>query len=366
MTSIPSAQNTRPPSSSHKSRTFLLSGLFALLVTAVAVPLDLLPWVPAVGRLLERGGTVGLIAILAVALTLWIVIFCLIRLGFGMRDRDTVKLTRHRLTLAQYQNPTSEDLDRFSGGLTDSSPLAGRLKALSKSLKNDRDNAGADLASRSELDHARGDVSYLPARALVWALPALGFLGTAAEMSRAIGGLGTSVGATTGYGELRSALVSDVIPPLADAFGVTLFALGAAVICHLLLTWTNAADQRILLDVEEITMELVARIPAAKPEPASGSLNGELGLLTRELSQTRASISDSALQVASMDLGQLSHLKQLDELDLSPLARIQQLEQLVPMLQATNQRLDQIHAELRRDFVLARVSSPDEQLELRG
>lgn len=323
---------TLPISPEQKSRPFLISGLLAVLFTAVAAPFGLFTGVPGIGGLLRRGGLVGTVAIVTVAVTLWVVLFCLLRLGLGRRERTQLRLLwfrRAQFDARQAALRSTDRLETITGSISTNTMLGRRMAALRGGDGIDR----SGLATRSELDHARGDVSYLPARALVWALPALGFLGTAAEMSRAIGGLGDSVMATEEYKALRDSLISEVIPPLGDAFGITLFALGAAVVCHLLLTWTNAWDQRVLLDIEDAVVELLDELP---PVRAGGvGIVGDLGGLTRELASTREAMLESALTVSSMDLSRLASLRDLGK--------------LAPLLEEANRRLDAISGELNRD-----------------
>lgn len=331
-----STQQSTVRTTGQKSRAFLVTGIFAVLITSIAAPLGLFNWLPIVGDLIDRGGAVSGIAVLVLAFSLWTLLFVFVRLASSAQERlaaDALRAAlaggngRHNVLSGQWV-PAPNTI------------VAQRVAA----VRAARDQATAALAARSELDHALGEVSYVPARAVVWALPALGFLGTAAEMSRAVGGLGGSVGATTNYTDLRNALVSDVIPPLADAFGATLFALGAGVVCHLLLTWTTAREQRTLLNVEEVTLELVGT-PAAQPA-TYGGLNGELDALTSELARTRNEMTTSARQVAGLDLKELTHLAQLAE--------------LAPLLRSLDARLDRIHAELARDLVITRhLSSHD-------
>lgn len=329
MTTSPLQPGTGPVPG-QKSRAFLVAGILAVLITAIAAPLGLFNWLPVVGDLLDRGGAVSGIAVLVLAFSLWTLLFVLIRLASAGQERRAAGDLRRVLAA-----PNGRHNVRSGLWMPAANTFVAQRVATYRSAP---DQATAALAARSELDHALGEVSYVPARAVVWALPALGFLGTAAEMSRAVGGLGDSVGVTSNYSDLRNALVSDVIPPLADAFGATLFALGAGVVCHLLLTWTTAREQRTLLDVEEVTLELVG--PAAAPQAARASLNGELDALTRELVRTRSDMTASANQVAGLDLKELTHLAQLTE--------------LAPLLRSLDARLDRIHAELTRDLVITR------------
>jgi len=320
-----------------KSRAFLLCGVFALLVTLIARPLGLFTWLPVVGGLFARDGAVGYIAILVVGISLWVLMFACVRNYSTDQERQACR-------------ELQQQVDRPGGRLAvrrllweapANTIVAQRVAAFRAAA----DDATVGLAARSELDHALGEVAFMPARALVWALPALGFLGTAAEMSSAIGGLGGSVGFTASYADLRNALVSNVIPPLADAFGVTLFALGAAVLCHLVLTWTVAREQATLLDIEESTLKLIESTPSAGSGPAP-SIKGELVELASELGQTRQQMAAWTRQLTTLDLSQLAHLGQL------PVT-----------MQSMEQRLSQIHAELSRDLVITRILKvPGEEL----
>ncbi|MEO3804199.1 hypothetical protein [Nonomuraea sp. B1E8] len=347
MTTTQYGQESSQPTPSfparRKPRTFVISGIFALLLTGLASPLGLLGRLPVIGALLDRGGAVSGIAVLVVAISLWTVLFAVARLMTGSQERQAVAFVRGQLVSAPSTSQAADLRGLLVTQLRDS-PLqncliARRVESLADSADAGQDGATTALSARSELDHALGEVLYVPARALVWALPALGFLGTASEMSRAVGGLGNSVGATTGYADLRNTLVSEVIPPLADAFGVTLFALGAGVLCHLLLTWTNSREQRILLEVEEATTEMLALIPGAPPATPA-AFNGEIGRLVSELRVTRGVMQESANRVATLDVGRLAHLEQL--------------QQLVPLLHSVDQRLDQIRTELTRELVITR------------
>ncbi|UVS78556.1 MotA/TolQ/ExbB proton channel family protein [Actinokineospora sp. UTMC 2448] len=350
MTALPSGPGAH--TTTKNVRPFLITGVLAAALTALCAPLGLFDWIPVIGPLVERDGLVSFIATLILAATLWIMLFALARRAAGSMEHRAI--AQLRATLREWR--AGGDPQHLAGALwtrlrtvrAENSVVGRRISAWATRPGSGPEDAVTALAARSELDHALSEVSFVPARAVVWALPALGFLGTAAEMSRAVGGLGTSVGQTTSYADLRNALVGNVIPPLADAFGVTLFALGASVLCHLVLTWVSAREQRILLDVEEATLELLAT-GGQRPAPASAAtLNGELTMLSRELSMTRTAMTTSASQVA--------------QLDLRGLADLQQLGQLPALLRSVDQRLGQIHAELQRDLVLTRLGS----LENRG
>jgi amino acid transporter len=317
--------NTPVSGKRESSRTFAVTAVIAIAITAITVPLGLLDWVPFVGDLLAEQHAAGTIAALILAVALWVVLYAYARVARGTQERAALQWAR--LNLGPDMSPELLDQAPHPDSL-----VVRRLRTLVPGAP------GAVLAARSELDHAHSDVSYGPARALVWALPALGFLGTATEMSVAVRGLSASVAGSGGYAGLRDALVSKVIPPLGDAFGVTLFALAASVVCHLLLTWTNSREQRILLELEEVTLETTALYGPAEATPVNlTSLNNGVNRLASEINLARDAMTTSSSRMS--DLGQMSGL-----------------------LQSVDQRLAEIRAELARDFVLSRMRQPTGEL----
>ncbi|GAA2801915.1 hypothetical protein [Saccharopolyspora taberi] len=349
---VPPRPEDSPPG--RGSASFLLIGVVAVAFTAVAVPLGMLNWVPSLGELINRPGGVSTIVTLVLAIALWVLLFAFGRLFQGGREHTANAEVRKALGTG----PSSGSPRRIGGHVQESlrdtpfrnSAIARRIDALAGSSGTGKEQAKGALAARSELDHARGDVSYGPARALVWALPALGFLGTAAEMSRAVSGLGASVSRTTEFADLRTALTTHVIGPLADAFSVTLLALGASVICHLALTWAHNREQRILLEVEEVTLEVLHRVNGPAPpaqQPGTASLNTEISKLGDQIEQASRAFDRSVRAIASIDLDQLQHLRPVAELG----AAVQSIEQ----------RLGLIHAEMSQEIVVTRrgAASPE-------
>lgn len=319
----------RPPHDS--ARAFLLTGLVAVVLTAVTVPLGLLAWIPFVGDLLTEQHAVGTIAALVLAVTFWVLLFAYARALQGSRERRAVRWAREVVDGTWQLDNLRVHLGRSIA--PQNSLVMRRLRLLAGRRETGSGPATATLATRSEIDHALSDVSFGPARALVWALPALGFLGTAAEMSVAVRGLSASVGGSGGYQGLRDALVNSVIPPLGDAFGVTLFALGASVVGHLLLTWTNSREQRILLEIEDVMLTATDRlVPAPEQATAPATLDADVVRLSEELKLARDAVERSANQAAGLDLAQVGRL-----------------------LGSVDQRLARIGDELSREYVLSRL-----------
>lgn len=317
----PQRQLVPPTSAYRKSLWFPLAGLLSVVVSTVILrPTGLLERIPGIGPLFSGKGLVGVVAFLIFVAALWVLVYVILRLLTFRKERAAVFRARIALGSAR-----SADGLRY---LASDTVIGQRLQLFGDPATAD---AGAVLAAHSEIDHARSEVSYLPARALVWALPALGFIGTAATMSNAIGGLANQ--------DLNANLKGSVIEPLAGAFDITLFALGAAVVCHLLLTWTTAREQRLLLFVEEVVLDVFRAFarptPAAAPPPI-----GPIGELTDELRNAHRSLGMATQAASALDLSQLDNLSQFTE--------------LVPLLRSVDEKLDRIHGELAQDFVITK------------
>ncbi|MCP2334700.1 MotA/TolQ/ExbB proton channel family protein [Actinomadura rupiterrae] len=299
---------------------FLIAGGCAIAITLVGFLTHLLGWIPFAGRLLREDGPVGIIAALIVAATLWVVFFALGRLSYVAIERSSI--------VAAEQGPS------IGASGTQRSLVDRRLTRIRQAAENAHDEGL--LATYSELDHGKSDIAYGAARALVWAMPALGFLGTAAEMSASVRGLGGSIRSAQDYSALKNALVVQVLPHLAQAFAATLLALGASVVCHLLLTWTNVREQRLLLMVEDRVVKRTAGIsraarPSAGAPPAFPIPNQEIQGLAEGLAR-----ADQAAQELA---------ERLDDV---------RWEELNAQLVALNGTLLQIHESIGAPLVLQR------------
>ena len=78
-----------------KSRTFLFTGVLAVIVTGIAAPLGLFDWLPIIGKLFTRGGPVSGIAVLVIAFSLWVALFVLVRLVTTNQERRAIRQLRH-------------------------------------------------------------------------------------------------------------------------------------------------------------------------------------------------------------------------------------------------------------------------------
>lgn len=283
------------------TKVFWWSGVISVGLAELLSSLGWLDWVPVVGPLVRRGQAAGSIATAALGVTVWVLLILFSRARQVSRERRLTRFAR----LTSQERSVEISSGRAAGlpttylEILDHPDLANsryrrRLTVLDQITPGNRDLAGFLLSARSSVDDARTETPYGPIRALVWALPALGFLGTAAEMSESIGGMGDAVTRTSSYGDLRDFLAQSVIPPLANAFGITLFALACSVVCHILVSITRAREERFALDVDDWALdELAERVP---PDPAGQviSINGDVDRLSREVAGWREAVTHSA------------------------------------------------------------------------
>ena len=313
---------------------FIWCGVAGVVFAVLLVASGATAIVPPLHRLIEHGGASQLLATAVLALNGWVL---LMLASLAVRNvREAGALAVEKGTRSRHTTPrrvrtevfrTMEQTRDFLSGVTHPLPdasldAAARTRArqpLRARVGGPPDPAQAEslLAGRSAVRGARAETPYSVIRALVWALPALGFIGTAAEMSTSIRGLSGAMQGTSSYAQLSGVLVSDVIRPLAQAFGITLFALGSSVVCHLLVTFVHTREERLLLELDELVLGRLAehtepanrspladRDTAAEAEAAAamtaamraategiGAMNTELARLTAEAAKARLELN---------------------------------------------------------------------------
>ncbi|MCZ7647418.1 MAG: MotA/TolQ/ExbB proton channel family protein [Planctomycetota bacterium] len=106
------------------------------------------------------------------------------------------------------------------------------------------------IRSQSEGDQNILDTSYGVLRGLLWAMPVLGFIGTAVGLSAAIGAFGSTLSEMSSLEPLRASL-KDVVAGLGVAFDTTLEGLVCTLILQLLLTFTRKQEDEFLLECDD-------------------------------------------------------------------------------------------------------------------
>jgi len=117
------------------------------------------------------------------------------------------------------------------------------------------------LPAAAALDAGALESTYSLTKVYVWILPVIGFIGTAWGMSHAIGGFSQALGETKDVTVLADRLGQLVIPGLANAFSITILALGAAIVAHFWVTTVQAADQEALDELDRASVTMLAKIP---------------------------------------------------------------------------------------------------------
>lgn len=112
------------------------------------------------------------------------------------------------------------------------------------------------LESQAEFDEAIAESGYTLLRALIWAIPVLGFIGTVLGLSSAVGSFGGVLAGAGAIEEIKPAL-KEVISGLAVAFETTLQGLLAALVVYMLMTMVKRAEERFLDDCREYTQRQV-------------------------------------------------------------------------------------------------------------
>jgi len=249
-----------------------------------------------VGRLLAQPDLADRAAPLAVlAVFAWIALQVL---------AQGVRIARESAALPALRNWSGEALRRISERLR-----AGRRARLASRFEDEPDKLHEALPASAALDAAALENGYALLKACVWTLPVLGFIGTAWGMAHAIRGFSDALRAASGQ-QAQIELLTDrlgqlVIPGLANAFSITMLALGASIVAHFWATTLQAWDQEVLIQLDNACVEKLAETaPAAGaggvPREMLRQLLERLGQLTQQLSllTTKLDLGDAADSLA--------------------------------------------------------------------
>jgi biopolymer transport protein ExbB/TolQ len=150
------------------------------------------------------------------------------------------------------------------------------------------------LPATAALDAVELENGYGTLKALVWTLPVLGFIGTAWGMSHAIAGFSEALKASAGQ-SVQIELMTDrlaqvVIPGLANAFAVTMLALGASIVAHFWTATLQSWDQDVLGDLDRVCIQ---KLGEAMPAKGAGNVPRELlSLLADQLAQVAGQLAE--------------------------------------------------------------------------
>ncbi|MBK9006628.1 MAG: hypothetical protein IPM31_06495 [Anaerolineae bacterium] len=273
--------------------SFWWPGILSVILVALASRFQWLSRVEFVNDLISKSSIPGLIATLVLVVVLWGLISLYFRNNWATKELRIIAMSGFELGEATSLLGYIQKIEtRFKGSL-----LQERFQLISQNLHdhNASDKVSTLLGGQSGVDSAHIHSGYGPLRALVWALPGLGFMGTAYEMAASIGGLGTALTTTQDYSGLRNLLVSNVVPHLAGAFDITLFALGSSVLMFLLLSLVFHREERAVFEADTLCLKVISRIQDAQAAPGNiigqENLSGDMRTLSQQLNLLSSALS---------------------------------------------------------------------------
>jgi hypothetical protein len=158
------------------------------------------------------------------------------------------------------------------------------------------------IPAAASLDASILATSYGPLTVYAWALPVVGFVGTALGMAQAIGGFKYALAAAQGdLNSIVDTLGNRVIPGLAAAFEITIVALVSALVVHVCTSALRDWDQDALTKLDRMCIVMLSRIPL--PEgPEGAKIVEAIERVREQLAQilaTPASLGEAAKTMAS-------------------------------------------------------------------
>lgn len=230
---------------------FSVIGAFLIGGWAILVMILLRGWIPdnrIIQMVLNRGWTpYAMVALFSLAL---VVLFVKRRkLAFQKRAFSVDILPKSEEGFALTSDTAVETLVRLKTQVDDPVRfvLLNRVHRALNSLQNvgNLSDVSELLKAQAENDENQVEASYGLIRGIVWMLPILGFIGTVAGLSGAIGGFGKVLGSDATIDSLRDGL-TPVTDNLGLAFDTTFLALVLAMIIQMLATLTRRSEDRFL------------------------------------------------------------------------------------------------------------------------
>lgn len=321
---------------------------FPLIISGVIVALlnryKIINKVPFLDNLLSKPGLAGFIALVLLIIIFWVLLVLTGRRITVAREKIVVNLVANRIDRIDKDKQVDSYFIVTLGDVYKSSSIRHRLSLLHDPLSKTINPEWSALlvSGQSNLDALHTQISYGPLRALVWALPGLGFMGTAYEMATAIAGLGSSLAKTQSYNDLRNLLVSGVIPHLGGAFDITLFALGSSVVLFFVLSLVYQFEEKVTNDSDDTILKILAQ---AKQDILSmRDFNVGVDRLSREVTSFNQQFDQYITVMA-----------QANQMDIyTPL--LQSMENMNNNLSRIQESVEGLKYELNQDLVLKRVS----------
>lgn len=286
--------------------SFWLPGILSIILVSMSSRFQWLNKLEFINELVSKSSVPGLVATIVLVVVVWVLISLFFRNNWASKELRIISASNFQLSSANANTQPlftfiQNTIKQFNGSL-----LQERFQLVLQNLNghNASDKASTLLGGQSGVDSSHIHSGYGPLRALVWALPGLGFMGTAFEMAASIGGLGTALTTTQDYSGLRNLLVSNVVPHLAGAFDITIFALGSSVVMFLLLALVFHREEKAIFNADALCLKVIARIQDVQiaPNTTSGveNMSGDMRALSQQLNLLSSTIS----QVNQSNVGQ--------------------------------------------------------------
>lgn len=179
------------------------------------------------------------------------------------------------------------------------------------------------VSGAAALDAAAIAASHSWLHAFAWALPVLGFVGTATGMASSIGGFRAALIDTTRIDAVVARLSQEVIPGLSAAFETTVLALLATLVAFFCTSAVERSEEAALRRLDYLSLEILSKIGGA----GAGATQSQ-AVLT-EISRKLDRLSElTAISKALATLQDI--LKKMDSLTATPT----QLQQAVGTMKA--------------------------------
>ncbi len=280
--------------------SFWLPGILSAIIISIFLRYQLLQRFEFINDLISEPSMPGLVALIVLLVVVWSLLSMLFRNRWAAHELSIIRISNTQLNRASLDFAS---LFRFTSQISQQykSSLLNRRFGLISQGQNGSEKISTLLGGQSGVDSAFLNSDYGPLRALIWALPGLGFMGTASEMASSVSGLSTALATTQDYGGLRNLLVNNVVPHLAGAFNITLFALGSSVLMFLLMSLEFHFEEQAIYDADMLCLRVISRTQETQSANSIPAGYDNLILEMKELGKQFNSSSAALSQINQSD-----------------------------------------------------------------
>ncbi|MEQ1617738.1 MAG: MotA/TolQ/ExbB proton channel family protein [Terricaulis sp.] len=271
--------------------------------------------VPFIGRMLSTQDPIGLAAPIAILALFGLVLLQILSAA--------VHANGEQAAVGAFRSWMDNSRGQLIGRLNN--PRRNRAARRANLIKNAAPGALQEsVAGAAALDSSAIAAAHNWLHAFAWALPVLGFVGTATGMASSIGGFRAALIDTTRIDAVVARLSQEVIPGLSSAFETTVLALLAALVTFFCTSAVERSEEDALRRLDDMSLEILSKIGGASQ---AGSVQSQTALT--EISRKLDRLSE--LATISRSLATLQEiLKKMDALATTPT----QLKEAVGTLKA--------------------------------